>query len=186
MNRRVKSCGKDGQKAPLEIAGAISTFSHSFNNNKLDDRDHFLQNAKTSVASLRRLITPSRNADHNQPGILITFIGIRTYNVGPIFKYRTEHFEPFAEVLFGGAHSNFYGNLYKGCTNSGCLVASKSPSNNAFDFIIGGGLDIPVTPRITIRPVEFDYLLTRFGNAFTHGNNNQSNFRYQAGVQFRF
>ena len=26
MNRRVKSCGKDGQKAPLEIAGAISTF----------------------------------------------------------------------------------------------------------------------------------------------------------------
>jgi hypothetical protein len=26
MNRRAKSCGKDGQKAPLEIAGAISTF----------------------------------------------------------------------------------------------------------------------------------------------------------------
>ncbi len=53
-------------------------FSHSFNNNKLDDRDHFLQNAKTSVASLRRLITPTRNADHDQPGTLITFIGIRT------------------------------------------------------------------------------------------------------------
>jgi hypothetical protein len=63
---------------------------------------------------------------------------------------------------------------------------SKSPSNNAFDFIIGGGLDIPVTSMITIRPVEVDYLLTRFGNDFTHGNNNQSNFRYQAGVQFRF
>jgi len=52
-------------------------FSHSFNNNKLDDRNHFLQNAKTSVASLRRLITPTRNADHDQPGTLITFIGIR-------------------------------------------------------------------------------------------------------------
>jgi outer membrane protein OmpA-like peptidoglycan-associated protein len=34
--------------------------------------------------------------------------------------------------------------------------------------------------------VQFDYLLTRFGNAFTAGNNNQSNFRYQAGVVFRF
>ncbi len=34
--------------------------------------------AKTSVASLRRLITPTRNADHDQPGTLITFIGIRT------------------------------------------------------------------------------------------------------------
>ena len=29
-------------------------------------------------------------------------------------------------------------------------------------------------------------MLTRFGNAFTQGNNNQSNFRYQAGIQFRF
>jgi hypothetical protein len=109
-----------------------------------------------------------------------------TYNVGPIFKYRTSHFEPFGEVLFGGAHSNFYGNLYKDCTIIACNVATKSPSNNAFDFIIGGGLDIPVTSMITIRPVEVDYLLTRFGNDFTHGNNNQSNFRYQAGVQFRF
>lgn len=109
-----------------------------------------------------------------------------TYNVGPVFKYRTQHFEPFAEVLFGGAHTNFYGNLYTGCLNAGCLAANKTPSNNAWDFVIGGGLDIPVTPKITIRPVEFDYLLTRFGNAFTGGNNNQSNLRYQAGIQFRF
>ncbi len=36
------------------------------------------------------------------------------------------------------------------------------------------------------RPAQFDYLLTRFGSAFTAGNNNQSNFRYQAGVQLRF
>jgi hypothetical protein len=38
-------------------------FSHSFNNNKLDDRTHFLQNKETGVASTRRLITPARNAD---------------------------------------------------------------------------------------------------------------------------
>lgn len=106
-----------------------------------------------------------------------------TYNVGPIVKYRTEHFEPFVEAMFGGAHSNFYGNLYNNCGGS---CASKSPSNNAFDFIIGGGLDIPLSPKITIRPVEVNYVLTRFGNAFTGGNNNQSNFRYQAGIQFRF
>src|SRR5437762_13377860 len=76
MNRQAKSCGKDGRKAPLESQERFP-LSHSFNNNKLDDRDHFLQNAKTSVASLRRLITPTRNADHDQPGTLITFIGIR-------------------------------------------------------------------------------------------------------------
>jgi hypothetical protein len=58
MNRRAKSCGKDGQKAPLEIAGVISTFPQLQQQQlSLDDRDHFLQNAKTSVASLRLLIT---------------------------------------------------------------------------------------------------------------------------------
>jgi hypothetical protein len=109
-----------------------------------------------------------------------------TYNVGPIIKFRTSHFEPFVETLFGGAHSNFYGNLYKACTGLGCSTASKSPSNNAFDFLIGGGIDIPVGEHIAIRPAQFEYFLTRFGNDFTKGNNNQSNFRYQAGVQFRF
>ncbi len=64
MNRRAKSCGKDGPKAPLEIAGRFP-LSHSFNNNKLDDRDHFQQNAKTSVASLRGLIGSSRNIDRH-------------------------------------------------------------------------------------------------------------------------
>jgi len=55
-----------------------SHFSHSFNNNKLDDRDHFQQNAKTSVASLRTLIGSSRNSDRHQNGMLIDFIGIPT------------------------------------------------------------------------------------------------------------
>jgi hypothetical protein len=52
--------------------------SHSFNNNKLDDRDHFQQNAKTSVASLRGLIGSSRNIDRHHSGMLIDFIGIPT------------------------------------------------------------------------------------------------------------
>jgi opacity protein-like surface antigen len=105
-----------------------------------------------------------------------------TYNVGPIVKFRFSRFEPFVETMFGGAHSSFYGNLYNNCGGS---CTSTSPSNNAFDFIIGGGVDLPVSPNVAIRPVEFDYLLTRFGNAFTGGNNNQSNFRYQAGLQLR-
>jgi hypothetical protein len=106
-----------------------------------------------------------------------------TYNVGPVAKFRTPHFQPFVEAMFGGAHSNVVGNLEKDCT--GCVVV-RSPSNNAFDFIIGGGIDIPITHSISFRPVELDLALTRFGNAFTKGNNNQSNLRYQAGVVFSF
>jgi hypothetical protein len=48
----------------------------------------------------------------------------------------------------------------------------------------GGGLDIPVSKLISIRPAEIDYLLTRFNNQFT--DTNQSNFRYSAGVVFTF
>jgi len=107
-----------------------------------------------------------------------------TYNVGPVLKYRSQHFEPFVEALFGGAHSNVYGNLFKAC--QGACTTSSNPSNNGFDFIIGGGIDIPVTKSIAIRPAQFDFVLTRFGNGFTNGNQNQSNFRYQAGVVFRF
>jgi hypothetical protein len=106
-----------------------------------------------------------------------------TYNIGPIVKFRSKHFEPFVETLFGGAHSNFYANLNHAC--GGACTVSKSPSNNAFDFIIGGGIDIPFGSHLAFRPAQFDYLLTRFGSSFTAGNNNQSNFRYQAGVQFR-
>lgn len=107
-----------------------------------------------------------------------------TYNVGPVLKYRTEHFEPFVETLFGGAHSNTYQNLEKACQLS--CTTSATPSNNAFDFVIGGGIDIPVNKSIAIRPAQFDFVLTRFGNGFTKGNQNQSNFRYGAGIVFRF
>jgi opacity protein-like surface antigen len=105
-----------------------------------------------------------------------------TYTFGPQVKYRAGRFEPFAEVLVGGAHSNFYANA---CTSEG-LCGSKSPSNNAFALAIGGGVDIKATEHIAIRLVDADYELTRFGNNFTNGNNSQSNFRFQTGVQFRF
>jgi hypothetical protein len=107
-----------------------------------------------------------------------------TYNVGPVLKYRSEHFEPFVETLFGGAHSNTYQNLLKAC--AGTCTTTGNPSNNAWDFVIGGGIDIPVSKSIAIRPAQFDFLLTRFGNSFTKGNNNQSNFRYNGGIVFRF
>ena len=111
-----------------------------------------------------------------------------TYDVGPIFKYRGEHWAPFVETLFGGSHSNTYQNLFKACQplpGSPCQTTAN-PSNNAWDFIVGGGLDIPITKLIAIRPAQVDYVLTRFGNGFTKGNNNQSNLRYNAGIVFRF
>jgi hypothetical protein len=66
---------KTGKKRPWKSQERFP-LSHSFNNNKLDDRDHFQQNTKTSVASLRGLIGSSRNTDRHHSGMLIDFIGI--------------------------------------------------------------------------------------------------------------
>jgi len=97
-----------------------------------------------------------------------------TYMFGPQLKARMSKLEPFGEVLLGGAHSNSYGNA---CSKLTGLCGSKSPSNNAFSFAVGGG-DFAVTEKIAIRIVDADYLLTRFGNNFTGGNNSQSNFHF--------
>src|SRR5437762_6986327 len=72
-----KAVEKTGERRPWKSQERFP-LSHSFNNNKLDDRDHFQQNAKTSVASLRGLIGSSRNTDRHHSGMLIDFIGIPT------------------------------------------------------------------------------------------------------------
>ena len=124
----------------------------------------------------------SLTTNFTRNGVIASASGnLFTYNVEPIIKFTHSRLQPFGEALFGGAHSNFYGNLCKEFT---CI--SNNPSNNAFDFILGGGLDVSISPHVQFRPVEADFVLTRFGNGFTNGNQNQSNFRYQAGIVLRF
>jgi hypothetical protein len=106
------------------------------------------------------------------------------YDVGPIAKFRSPHFQPFIETLFGGAHTSIGSNLANACT--GCAFRG-SPGDNSFNFIVGGGLDIPVSKSIAIRPFEIDYVYTRFGNNNGPYNLNQQNsFRYEGGVVFTF
>jgi hypothetical protein len=106
-----------------------------------------------------------------------------TYMAGPQLRLPTHTFKPFAEFLFGGAHTNTYANLVQATG----FTASAAPNNNAFAMAIGGGFDIRVSKVISIRPFQMDYLLTRFGTSFlTGGNHNQNNFRYNAGLVFTF
>jgi len=74
----------------------------------------------------------------------------------PQIKYRAGKLEPFAEVLLGGAHTNFYANA---CNQNTGECGSKSPSNNAFALAIGGGVDIVVSSKVAIRLVDADYEL---------------------------
>ena len=44
----------------------------------------------------------------------------------------------------------------------------------------GGGVDIPVSPHVQIRPVEVDYLYTHF--SANQISASQNNFKYSAGL----
>jgi hypothetical protein len=108
-----------------------------------------------------------------------------TYMFGPQFKVRAHYVHPFASLLFGGAHTNVYGNAFKTLCQpiaQGCTV-TKAPTAEAFAMSFGGGVDIPINKTVSFRPAEVSYLLTRFSNAFTK-TNNQNNFRYSVGVYF--
>jgi hypothetical protein len=50
---------------------------------------------------------------------------------------------------------------------------------------VGGGVDFKVSKNFAIRAAELDNFLTRYTNPFT-STNNQNNFRYLAGLVFRF
>ena len=105
-----------------------------------------------------------------------------TYMFGPQIKKHSGKFQPFGQALFGAAHSNSYANIYSAIHG----LTSSNNNNNAFAMEFGGGLDYALTPHFQIRPVEVDYLYTRFGVNGTSYTGNQNNFKYLAGVNFTF
>src|SRR5215469_1542282 len=112
-----------------------------------------------------------------------------TYVFGPQLKFRAQKFHIFTDTLIGAAHSNVYGSAFSTIcqpTAAGCPGVHGAPSNNGWAVLLGGGIDIPINDKVSIRPAELDYLLTRFGNFFTQANANQNSFRYAAGVVFNF
>jgi hypothetical protein len=104
-----------------------------------------------------------------------------TYLFGPQITYRTSKANVFGELLFGGSNSNAYANIAEALNGVGGNVASGT--QHPFTMAFGGGLDVKVAKNVAIRPVEIDWLLTRYTNPFTQ-TNNQNNFRYVAGVVF--
>lgn len=92
--------------------------------------------------------------------------GIFSYLFGPRISLRGRgKLTPFAQVLFGGARS-----------------IDNSPLN-AFAMTAGGGIEYRISEHFSIRPVQAEYWLTKFTDGL---NNRQNNFRYSAGIIFRF
>jgi opacity protein-like surface antigen len=102
------------------------------------------------------------------------------YMFGPRLTFRgASAFTPFAEVSFGG-------NRVKLSCDTGTYCNGASYSKNAFGMAIGGGFDIKLNKKFSLRPIQAEYLYTRFGNncslAFCNNNNNQNSFRLKSGI----
>ena len=118
---------------------------------------------------------------------------LQSYLFGPKVSFHAGRITPFAQVLFGGAHANFK----ESESQSGYTISITSPSADGFAWAGGGGVDWKVSRHVSIRPAQFDYLMTRFTNANTNngsevprpgdgGNGTQNNYRYSAGLVFNF
>ncbi len=83
--------------------------------------------------------------------------------------------KPFGQALAGVAHSS--GTLVQGSSSA------TANAGAAFAGNFGGGLDLGVSRRFSVRLVEADYLLTTFDNG---SNNHQNNLRISAGVVIHF
>lgn len=101
-----------------------------------------------------------------------------TYLFGPQFKKHSGRLNPFGEALFGAAHTNAYPKLNNVQTGLG------NPSNNAFAMEFGLGLDYKISQHFSIRPVEVDYLYTKFTTNLA--KNSQNNFKYVGGITIGF
>jgi hypothetical protein len=96
-----------------------------------------------------------------------------TYLFGPRYTFRKlTRVTPFAQVLLGGGRLN---------ASSGGLNAGE----NGFSMAIGGGLDLPLRRRFSVRLIQAEYLLTRFDST-SGASATQNDVRISAGLVFRF
>jgi len=107
-----------------------------------------------------------------------------TYLFGPVVKVPLSRITPFGELLFGGSNSNGYANLSKAIIAGGGTI-SATGTQHPFTMAFGGGLDVHINHNFSIRPIELDWVLTRYTNPLTN-TNNQNSFRYTAGFVYRF
>jgi hypothetical protein len=126
---------------------------------------------------------------------------------GPRFYYRRHHkgllgLTPFGEILFGGAFRHLSTNVVALTSVNTPNVPIAGPFNilfpgplavvnaelkttqNAFSMKVGGGLDWTFSKHLGFRPLQVDYVLTRFPDLATGNRANQNSLAASAGFLF--
>jgi len=99
---------------------------------------------------------------------------VLTYLFGPQITYRRyRRISPFGHVLVGGARA-------------GSGVFATTNSHTALATAFGVGVDWNVRDHFSIRPLQFDYLLTHLPEVTNGNTQTQNNLRVSAGIVFHF
>lgn len=92
----------------------------------------------------------------------------KTHNFlfGPRYTFRTKKVSPFIQAMIGIQHVN---------------PEAAFMTQNNFAMAFGGGFDVSVTDRISIRPAQLDYFTSRIvSQGFS------DNLRFSTGIVFKF
>jgi len=106
------------------------------------------------------------------------------YQFGPQIKKHSGKLQPYMHTLYGIAHSQGYAAVLHARGSGTFDLNGNGANDNAFAMELCGGLDIPLSRHVQLRPAELDYQLTRFG--FQNFSANQNNFKYFGGINFTF
>lgn len=105
---------------------------------------------------------------------------------GPRMKAGEGRVSVFGHALAGVARSSENGTITAVCDQGLCepVVVRREYTDTSLALVFGGGVDIRLTDRVSLRPVQADYVLTQLGIS---GNpSTQHNLRLSAGLVFRF
>jgi hypothetical protein len=114
----------------------------------------------------------SRSSDINGSGVNLTSI---TTTIGPRYEWsrRSGKISIFGEGLFGNSH---------GADSVFPSVHGAKTDYDSFALQVGGGLDLRLGHRLSIRPIQADWVRTEFPNATTGV---QNSLRLGAGIVLR-
>jgi opacity protein-like surface antigen len=99
-----------------------------------------------------------------EPGVFVVRERAHSFLFGPRVSLRRKRVTPFAYALFGGVR--FRGEL----SAPPPLNLFASDDDTGFNMALGGGLDVKLTRRVSLRAFQLDYMRpTFFGEAHNRG-----------------
>ncbi len=160
-------------KTKLELYGGYDYVRFNINANVVGQPPSQTFNANGGGGELMYNIKPWLGVLGNVSGLWATNATTQgaaiPYLLGPRASFRHAKITPFVQVLFGGV-----------ATSSGL---EQSGWQTHFAMTAGGGIDVRLSKQFSLRPIQAEYFLTKIPDGLS---NRQNNFRFGAGIVFRF